>query len=151
MVGRPERGRLVARKLTDYSLQLYAARRPGRATGAHDRAGTGATPPGRLRRRPDRGARLNYTAEFLRRWRSHCEISSAIGQVEAVRRGRHRRVPDYLARHPELVVVMPEMRAVHSYWLAIYEDLRDVARARAVDFVVETTREDQQTSCPGPS
>ena len=26
MVGRPEKGRLVARKLTDYTLGLYAAR-----------------------------------------------------------------------------------------------------------------------------
>ena len=42
---------------------------------------------------------LNYAAEFLRGWRSHIELTSAIGQVEAVRAGAGIGVlHDYLAR-----------------------------------------------------
>ena len=83
---------------------------------------------------------LNYAAEFLRGWRSHIELNSAIGQVEAVRTGAGIGVlHDYLARDPcldgALVRVLPELRAVRSYWLAIHENLRDLARVRvAADF-----------------
>ena len=148
MVGRPEKGRLVARKLTDYTLGLYAA--PGLPRG----------PPGALRARPTSSRHrlvgyvedliaapaLNYAAEFLRGWRSRLELTSAIGQVEAVRAGAGIGVlHDYLARDcATLVRVLPELRAVRSYWLAIHENLRDVARVRAAaDFLTETVREAQ--------
>ena len=73
-------------------------------------------------------------------------MSSAIGQVEAVRAGAGIGVlHDYLAgRHPELVRVLPGQRAVRSYWIAIHESLRDVARVRAAaDFLTRTVREAQ--------
>ena len=69
----------------------------------------------------------------------------AIGQLEAVRAGAGIGVlHDYLARGQDLVRVLPELRAVRSYWLAIHENLRDVARVRAAaDFLTETVREAQ--------
>lgn len=144
MVGRPKRGRLVARKLTDYILGLYASR------DYHYRHGTPAAPADFARRRlvgyvEDLVAApaLNYAAEFLRSWWSALEISSAIGQVEAVRVGAGiGALHDYLARpHPELVPVLPELRASRSYWLAIHENLRNVARVRAAaEFLTETVR-----------
>ena len=113
MVGRPDKGRLVARKLTDYTLGLYAshgylAARPGtrravfqlaehRLVGyVEDLIGAPA---------------LNYAAEFLRGWRSRLELTSAIGQVEAVRAGAGIGVlHDYLARNSDLVRVLPSCR-----------------------------------------
>ena len=88
MVGRPDKGRLLARKLTDYSLSLYAS--PGYLA-AHP----APTEPADLARHRLVGyvedliaaPALNYTAEFLRGWRSTVELTSAIGQLEAVRSG----------------------------------------------------------------
>jgi DNA-binding transcriptional LysR family regulator len=147
MVGRPEKGRLVARKLTDYTLGLYASRG---YLAAHP---TPAEPADLAAHRlvgyvEDLVAvpALNYASEFLRAWRSHFEISSAIGQVEAVRAGAGIGVlHDYLARRdPELVHVLPAHRAVRSYWTAIHENLRDVARVRAAaDFLTESVHEAQ--------
>ena len=51
---------------------------------------------------------------------------------------------DYLARDSDLVRVLPELRAVRSYWLAIHENLRDVARVRAAaDFLTEAVGDAQ--------
>jgi DNA-binding transcriptional LysR family regulator len=145
LVGRPDRGRLIARKLTDYSLGLYAARdylarHPAPASLAdlatHRLVGYVEdliTVPA-----------LNYSAAFLRDWRSHFEVSSAIGQVEAVRAGAGIGVlHDYLARaHGELVPVLSAHRVTRSYWTTIHEDLRHVARVRvASDFLTEIVRE----------
>lgn len=150
MVGRPERGRLVARKLTDYSLGLYASP-------AYLAAHAAPAAPADLTRHRLVGyvddliaaPALNYAAEFLREWRSAIEISSAIGQVEAVRAGAGIGVlHDYLAREAvgrgDLVRLMPELRAVRSYWLAIHESLRDIARVRvAADFLSDAVRSAQ--------
>lgn len=150
MVGRPEKGRLVARKLTDYTLGLYAS-------------------PGYLEARPAprepadlaghrlvgyvedliAASALNYATDFLRGWRSRLELTSAIGQVEAVRGGAgigalHDYVARAACRDGGLVRVLPGLRAVRSYWLAVHENLRDVARVRAAaDFVTDSVREAQ--------
>lgn len=144
MVGRPEKGRLVARKLTDYTLGLYASAgyladhpapdTPGELT-SHRLVGyvedLVAAPA------------LNYANEFLREWRSNVEITSAIGQLEAVRAGAGIGVlHDYLIRDTGLVRILPQLSAVRSYWLAIHESLRDVARVRvAAEFVVKAVHE----------
>ena len=146
MIGRPEKGRLVARKLTDYTLGLYASRGylatrppPGAPAGLAGHRLVGYVED--LIAAPA----LNYAADFLRGWRSDLEISSAIGQLEAVRAGAGIGVlHDYLARDAGLVRVLPGLRAVRSYWLAIHENLRDVARVRAAaGFLTEAVREAQ--------
>jgi DNA-binding transcriptional LysR family regulator len=148
MVGRPEKGRLRVRKLTDYSVSLYAARsylkhRPPPKTAADlaDHRLVGYVED--LIYAPD----LSYAQEFLRSWRSAIEISSAVGQLEAVRAGAGiGALHDYLARRePDLVPVLPALRAVRSYWLAVHENLHDVPRVRAAaDFVTEAVREDHR-------
>jgi DNA-binding transcriptional LysR family regulator len=151
MVGRPEKGRLVARKLTDYSLGLYASRsylakhpapeRPADLA-AHRLIGyvedLVASPT------------LNYVEEFMRGWRSNVELTSAIGQCEAVRGGAGIGVlHDYLAAGPELVPVLPGMKVVRSYWLTIHENLRDLARVRAAaDWLTETVRHSERIFMP---
>jgi len=147
MVGRPEKGRLVARKLTDYTLGLYAsptylATYPAPLEAAelalHRLVGyvedLVATPA------------LNYATDFLRTWHSRIELSSAIGQVEVVRAGGGIGVlHDYLAEGRGLVRILPELRVIRSYWLAIHEGLRDMARVRAAaDFLINAVRESQE-------
>jgi DNA-binding transcriptional LysR family regulator len=144
MVGRPGKGRLVARKLTDYSLPLYASpsylsANPAPQTPADlaDHRLVGyvedliASPA------------LNYASDFLRTWRSRVELTSAVGQVEAVRAvAGIGALHDYLACRLDLVPVLPELRVVRSCWLAIHENLRDVARVRAAaDFIQQEVRE----------
>jgi DNA-binding transcriptional LysR family regulator len=146
MVGRPEKGRLVARKLTDYTLGLYASR-------GYLAAHPAPAAPSELAGHRLVGyvedliaaPALNYAAEFLRGWRSTIELTSAIGQLEAVRAGAGIGVlHDYLAGDPGLVRVLPELSAVRSYWLAIHESLRDVARVRAAaDFLTAAVAEAQ--------
>ena len=146
MVGRPEKGRLVARKLTDYTLGLYAAPAylaahpaPREAADLADHRLVGYVED--LIPVPA----LNYAIDFHRGWRSSVEITSAIGQVEAVRAGAGiGALHDYLAEGPGLAPVLPELSVVRSYWLAMHENLRDVARVRvAAEFLIDTVREAQ--------
>jgi len=148
MVGRPETGRLVARKLTDYTLGLYAApdylARFGMPETLDDLE-TGHRLVGHvddLIYAPG----LNYSREFLRHWQSAIEISSAIGQTEAVRGGAGIGVlHDYLALgDPGLVRVLPQTFIARAYWVAMHESLRNVERVRVVArFLAEIVRENQ--------
>ena len=145
MVGRPEKGRLVARKLTDYTLGLYAASSylAARPTPQDSANLSGHRLVGYVEDLIAVPA-LNYAPDFLRGWRSSIEITSAIGQVEAVRAGAGiGALHDYLAGgHDDLVQVLPETKVVRSYWLAIHENLRDVARVRiAAEFIVKAVQE----------
>ena len=137
MVGRPEKGRLVARKLTDYTLGLYAS--PGYLAAHGIPAEAADLADHRLVGYVEdliAAPALSYAAEFLRSWPSRIELTSAVGQLEAVQAGAGIGVlHDYLARERceagRLVRLLPELRATRSYWLAIHENLRDVARVRA--------------------
>ncbi len=144
MVGRPEQGRLVAKKLTDYSLGLYGAKdylakmpviSEASELVSHRLVGYVED----LIYAPT----LNYAGEFLRNWHSQLEISSAIGQLEAVKSGAGIGVlHDYLARDSGLVAVLPELSVTRSYWTVYHESLRDVARVQVVvRFLSEVVKE----------
>lgn len=138
-VERPTEGRLVARKLTDYTLGLYASR---------DYLAAAGTPrsPAELKSHRLVGyvddlifsEALNFTGDFLRDWQSDLEISSAIGQTEAVRAGAGIGVlHTFIARKDErLVPVLPALVARRAYWLVVHEDLRAIRRVQATgDFI----------------
>ncbi|MCW2306889.1 LysR family transcriptional regulator [Rhodobium gokarnense] len=147
LIDRPEKGRLRERKLVDYTLGLYASRgylerRPPPATAA-DLSGHRLVgyvddlvyAPG-----------LNYASEFLRNWRSAIEISSAIGQLAAIRGGAGIGVlHDYVARpEADLVRVLPALSARRAYWLVTHENLRDIPRVTAAaDFIVDAVQRDR--------
>lgn len=144
MVGRPREGRLVARKLTDYTLGLYAApaylERYGTPRTAGDLAGhrlVGYVED--LIYTPS----LNYAREFYPQWKNRLEIASATGQLAALRGGAGIGVlHDYLAREdPHLVPVLPALRARRAYWTVYHESLRNTARVRAAaDFLADMVR-----------
>jgi DNA-binding transcriptional LysR family regulator len=138
---RPVQGRLVSSKLTDYTLGLYASR---------DYLATQGTPGDieALKAHPRIGyvedliftASLNFSGEVMRSWDASFEISTAIGQTEAVRSGAGIGIlHDYIARqYPELQRILPDISIRRAYWTTYHETARDLVRVRSVaDFLQE--------------
>jgi len=138
---RPEQGRLISSKLTDYTLGLYAseAYRADHGTPANIEA---------LKSHRRIGyvedliftASLNFTAEVMRSWDAAFEISSATGQTEAVRSGAGIGIlHNYIARqYPELIRILPDTMIRRAYWTTYHESARDLVRVRTVaDFLQE--------------
>lgn len=134
-VERPTEGRLVASKLVDYSLGLYASRDYAAANGLPERPEQLAGHPlvgyvGDLVFSPT----LDYAQEFWRDWQARYSVSSALGQVEAVRAGAGIGIlHTFIARaHPDLVPVPAPPRIRRAYWLVYHESLRPLRRVQAV-------------------
>jgi len=144
---RPREGRLVARKLTDYRLGLYAAQ------SYLDAHGTPATLEALGNHRLVGYVEdllfttsLDYTAEFLKGWRSSLAVSSAMGQTEAVRAGAGIGIlHGFMARgDDQLVPVLPEHTLARSYWTVVHEDLRMIRRVALVaEFLSEVVARDR--------
>ncbi len=138
-VARPEAGRLVAGKLTDYALGLYASRGYIAAHGA-------PASLAELGRHRLVGAvedllyspRLAYHTDIVAHWPAHYEVSSAIGQTEAVAAGAGIGILHgfMAADRPQLTRILPEETIHRSYWLVYHESVRDIRRIAAVaDFI----------------
>lgn len=144
---RPREGRLVARKLTDYRLGLYAApvylAAHGMPATRDDLAGH------RLVGYVEDllyTASLDYTGEFLKGWRSSLAVSSSTGQTEAVRAGAGIGIlHEFMASGDRgLVPVLPEHTLTRSYWTVMHEDLRSVRRVALVaEFLSEVVMRDR--------
>ncbi|AAK86025.1 MULTISPECIES: LysR family transcriptional regulator [Agrobacterium] len=147
-IERPEQGRLMFSKLTDYSLGLYASA---------DYLADHGTPDDveALKRHRRIGyvedlifsPSLNYTGEIMRDWDAAFEISSATGQTEAVRSGAGIGIlHNYIAgQYPELMRIMPHLGISRSYWTAYHESARQLVRVRTVvDFLQELVAEERR-------
>lgn len=139
----PAAGRVVARKLTDYSLGIFGARdyldRLGRPETVEDLAAHRLI--GYVETYAFSSA-LNYVEDLLGGHRTAFECASAVGQVEAVKHGVGLGVLHHFiaADMPDVEPVLPERRAGRSYWLVIHEDVRALGRIRAVvDHIVSET------------
>ncbi len=132
---RPSEGRLVAQKLVDYSLGLYASRAYAETNGlpatqtelkAHRLVGYV----------PDLvfSPSLAYAQEFSPDWDAAFSISSALGQVEAVRSGAGIGILHaFIARSlPDLVSVAAAKPIRRAYWLVYHESVRPLRRIQAV-------------------
>jgi DNA-binding transcriptional LysR family regulator len=145
-IEQPEQGRLVSSKLTDYTLGLYASKVylaeagiPESVEALKDHARVGYVED--LIFSPS----LNFTGEIMRNWDASFEISSAIGQTEAVRSGAGIGIlHDYIARqYTELVRVLPEVTIRRAYWTTYHESGRNLMRLKAViEFLGELVREE---------
>jgi Transcriptional regulator len=141
----PKEGKIVARKLADYRLGLYAA-------------------PAYLAARPAIAApqdlfdhqligyiddliftpELDYLDDIAKGLRPRLQSSNLIAQMHATIAGAGICVlPDFMAAgDPRLVPVLRrDVELVRSFWLIVHADLRDVARVRAtVDFLVREAK-----------
>jgi molybdate transport repressor ModE-like protein len=141
---RPASGRLMVRKLTDYSLGVYASEDYLARTGP---VRTEADLAGRLLVTQIEdlaySRALDYQARLARASTRHYECGSVVAQVEAVRAGIGiGYLHDYAAaRHDGLVRLLPELAAERSYWLTTHPDTQGVRRVTSVaDFITECVR-----------
>ncbi len=147
-VERPQSGRLAARKLTDYALRLYAS------PGYLERHGAPVAPADLARHQlvgyvddlifsPS----LNYTGEIAPDWAARLEISSALGQAEAVAAGAgigilHAFVA---AGRTDLQRVLPDSEIRRAYWLVVHENERSLPRIRLVaDFIAQAVAAERE-------
>jgi DNA-binding transcriptional LysR family regulator len=132
----PEQGRLRIRKITDYTLRLYASRAylGGLAQGAprvledlrHLR-GVGYVQDLIF----DKG--LDYLSEVAEGLHPRLTSTSLLVQLELLRAGAGVGVlPDYMARRcPELMPVLGDLAPItRSYWLVLHENSADLIRVR---------------------
>lgn len=135
MVGRPEKGRLIIKKLTDYNLSLYASKdyiakfgKPCSLSQLSEHKLIGYIDDLIY------SDSLEYTNEFLKNWRSSLEVSSAIGQVEAVKASAGISIlHDYLAFDDDsLMRLIPSSTISRSYWLAYHENQKNLERIKVV-------------------
>jgi DNA-binding transcriptional LysR family regulator len=145
---RPSEGRLVAQKLVDYSLGLYASRDYAQANGLP------ATQAELQNHRligyvPDLvfSPSLAYAQEFSPDWDAAFSISSALGQVEAVRSGAGIGILHaFIARAlPELMPVQAAKPIRRAYWLVYHESVRPLLRIQVVaGFIMEAVEREKK-------
>ncbi len=141
VLDRPRTGRLVGRKLTGYSLSLYAAR-------AHlERFGPIETPEDLKDRMAVTYVQdltyspgLDYMEALTRLCARRFECASVAGQMEAVRAGVGIGILHDYAAAPDadLVPVLPQMRFERAYWLAVHADMRGLKRIEEVERFITT-------------
>lgn len=146
-VERPTEGRLVAVKLVDYTLGLYASRAYAQAHGL---------PTGREELRGHRlvgyvpdltiSPGLDYAEEFLPGWSAGFSVSSALGQVAAVRSGVGIGILHaFIARaHEDLVPVEAAPPIRRAYWLVYHESMRPLRHIQAVAGFVQSAVEKER-------
>jgi DNA-binding transcriptional LysR family regulator len=143
LLARPRRGPLVARKLTDYGLRLFASRDYLDAAPAIDR-------PADLRRHPLIGyipdfvyaPELHYLKEVADKLEPHLRSSSINAQHQLASSGNGVAIlPCFIGDiDPRLVRVLPEVRIQRTFWLVAHQDTRGLERVRFfVDWLVGMT------------
>ncbi|MCR4266810.1 LysR family transcriptional regulator [Nitratireductor sp. ZSWI3] len=147
-VDRPTEGRLVAAKLVDYTLGLYASRAYAAEHGLPKGAGELAAHRlvGYV---PDLvfSPTLDYGTEIWENWRADFAVSSAMGQVEAVRAGTGIGIlHTFIARgHDDLVPLGWAGPIRRSYWLVYHESMRPTRRIQAAAaFIGELVEKERQ-------
>jgi DNA-binding transcriptional LysR family regulator len=143
-IDQPEAGRLAVRKLTDYTLHLYAAR------SYLDTHGRPQHPSDLIAHQLVTYVQdilfspaLNFMPEVFSPQYRRLECSSAVGQYEAVRAGAGIGVlHDYhSAQDEKLEMILPNLVFERSYWLVTHLDNRNSLRIRAVmDFIASAVQ-----------
>ncbi|MGL4489258.1 MAG: LysR family transcriptional regulator [Rhizobiaceae bacterium] len=134
-VERPEQGRLVASRLVDYRLGLYASAKYLEDSGMPENAED-------LARHQLIGyvedllasPSLAYASEMSREFHPRFGVSSALGQVEAVRASAGIGIlHTFIARtHDDLVPVLPDRQIQRAYFTVIHESMRSLRRITTV-------------------
>lgn len=140
MIDRPRQGRLTVKKLTDYSVSLYASRSHLQASGP-------------IRSEEDLADRtlvtfvddliysssLDYAQPLLHAVRNRFECVSVLAQIEAIRGGVGAGViHDYAAQQfSDLVRVLPSFSAERGYWIVTHKAQRSLRRVAATYAFIE--------------
>ncbi len=148
-VERPTEGRLIAGKLVDYSLSLYTSRAYAQKNGI-------PASLSELKRHrligyvPDLliSLSLDYGPEIMPDWQASFAVSSALGQVEAVRSGAGIGIlHSFIARvHDDLVPVPVAPPIRRAYWLVYHETVRPLRRVQVVSAFIAAAVEAERAS-----
>ena len=140
-VMKPTSGKVVARKLTDYKLGLFASKEY-----------LEQRPPIRKRRDLKRHRFIGYIDEMLfdqelqfmeeisEGLSVHFRSSTVVAQMNAAVAGVGIGAIPYFMAHGEsgLLPILPELCISRSYWLQVNPDSRQLARVRTtIDFLVD--------------
>lgn len=146
-VERPAEGRLVAVKLVDYSLGLYASRdyveKHGMPSTAAEFSGhklVGYVPDLTI------SPTLDYAGEFIVDWQAPFQISSALGQMEAVRAGAGIGIlHTFIARNTSGLVALEAFAPIRrAYWLVYHESVRSLRHIQAASaYIVECVEKER--------
>jgi molybdate transport repressor ModE-like protein len=132
---RPKQGKLIVRKLTDYTLSVYTSRnylernRPIETADDLDGHLFVTHVEDFVYSRA-----LDYAAELGKRMRRHYECGSVVAQMEAVRAGHGIGIlHDYASlQYPELRRLLPALRFTRTYWLMSHPDTHGTRRVAEV-------------------
>jgi DNA-binding transcriptional LysR family regulator len=153
LLSRPKVGPLIARKLSDYALQLYASQNYLAA------AGSPANPED-LR---DNHRLIGYIPDLLYapelRYLSEIHPDLVATVRSSSINAQHRMIafgagigvlPCFIGdADPTLTPVLPELRIFRSFWLVTHKDTHQLARVRACrDWLVEITRHERAVLMP---
>jgi DNA-binding transcriptional LysR family regulator len=146
-IERPSEGRLVARKLVDYSLHLYASTSYVNARGV-PKSAEDLSKHCLVTYVPDLifDDQLRFMPEVFGPTFSRLECSTAVGQLEAVRSGAGIGILHDYAAHQDrqLQIVLPKVRFDRTYWIVTHADLQGLARVRAaMDHVIHQVKENK--------
>jgi DNA-binding transcriptional LysR family regulator len=149
-LSQPSVGRLVARALSNYTLQLYATRE------YLQRTPPVATVEDLQKHDLIRGIYstqdLDFLSEVIRDVPSKIRLKSINAQLSAVEAGLGMSLlPTYMVAGRGLVAVLPErVRVTRTFWLSMHEDMRQVGRVKAVwDWLKEIAARNQATLVAG--
>ncbi|WP_246710257.1 LysR family transcriptional regulator [Martelella soudanensis] len=139
---RPEKGRLYSRKLTDYTLHLYAGRRYLEQNGPIQRRQDIASHPliGYI---PELifSPQLDYLGQIDDRVVPRLSSTSLFAQLHAVKAGAGLCIlPDFMAAEdPNIVPVLThEIELLRTFWIIAHLDARESSRIQTViNFVAE--------------
>ncbi|MCG6122178.1 MAG: LysR family transcriptional regulator [Microvirga sp.] len=149
----PKEGKIVARRLTDYKLGVFATQ------DYIDTHKTIEEPEDMLEHTfigyiddliftPE----LDYLDEISKGIRAKLQSSSLVAQMQAALAGAGVCILPYYvaATEPRLVQILPEKATfTRSYWLIVHADLKDIARIRAtMDFLVREVKASRQNFLP---
>ncbi len=150
----PKEGRLYARKLTDYRLQLYAA--PGYLAAHGTPSSAAELHQHRLIGYADEyifSPELDYLPLISAGLKARIRSSNLIAQLNATASGAGICVlPCFMAAaNPELVRVLPEQVSLtRTFWLITHADLHDVAWVKAAgDIIAEMVQAERGLFMPG--
>ena len=141
---RPTEGRLFARKLTDYTLGLYASQTyVGHVGGIGSLADLSRCLFVTYVQDLIWSPHLDYPEPYASQCAQVLECAGIVGQMQALATCGVGFVHDYTAHTvPGLVRVLPEISLKLSYWIVTHADVRGLRRVTEVmDFISKRARE----------
>lgn len=156
MLSRPKAGPMLARKLSDYALRLYASPTYLAAQGTPARAAELAANHRLVGYIPDLlyAPELRYLDEFYPGLAPQLRSSSINAQHQLIGAGAGiGALPCFIGdADPGLVPVLPEQRILRTFWLVTHRDTHQLARIRAgKDWIQGAVQHNRERLLPASS